>query len=47
MARRCATCPWCFATLGDPAALTEYSLAQAHLTHQHPLSDAATLALAA
>jgi ADP-ribosyl-[dinitrogen reductase] hydrolase len=37
--------PVVLATLGDPAALTEYSLAQAHLTHQHPLSDAATLAL--
>ena len=37
--------PVALATLGDPAALAEYSLAQAHLTHHHPLSDAATLAL--
>ena len=37
--------PVVFATLDEPAALTEYSLAQAHLTHHHPLSDAATLAL--
>jgi len=37
--------PVVLATLGDPAPLAEYSLAQAHLTHHHPLSDAATLAL--
>lgn len=37
--------PLALATLGDDAAFAERSLAQAHLTHHHPLSDAATLAL--
>jgi ADP-ribosyl-[dinitrogen reductase] hydrolase len=37
--------PVAFATLGDPEALVECSLAQAHVTHHHPLSDAATLTL--
>lgn len=37
--------PVVLATLGRPAALEEWSLQQCHLTHNHPLSDAATLAL--
>lgn len=28
-------------TLGDEKALTQYAISQAHLTHNHPLSDAA------
>ncbi|MBI5380680.1 MAG: ADP-ribosyl-[dinitrogen reductase] hydrolase [Opitutae bacterium] len=38
--------PIVLATLEDPSALEECSLAQARFTHQHPLSDAATLSLA-
>lgn len=30
-------------TLGNPEAFTRQTLAQAHITHNHPLSDAATL----
>ena len=37
--------PVVLATLGDPPALEEWSLGQAHLTHHHPLSDVATIAL--
>jgi ADP-ribosyl-[dinitrogen reductase] hydrolase len=37
--------PVALATLGRPAILRSASLAQAHITHHHPLSDAATLAL--
>lgn len=37
--------PVAFATLGDDAAYTRWTLAQCHLTHNNPLSDAATLAL--
>ena len=37
--------PVALATLGDDAAFTRWSMAQCHLTHNHPLSDAATLAL--
>ncbi|PWV65801.1 ADP-ribosyl-[dinitrogen reductase] hydrolase [Plasticicumulans acidivorans] len=37
--------PVALATLGDPSAFRHRSLAQAHITHWHPLSDAATLAL--
>ena len=37
--------PVVLATLGDDAALEHVSLAQARLTHHHPLSDAATLGL--
>jgi ADP-ribosyl-[dinitrogen reductase] hydrolase len=36
--------PVALATLGRPAVLRSASLAQAHITHHHPLSDAATLA---
>lgn len=36
--------PVALATLGDDAALWRVSVAQAHLTHHHPLSDAATIA---
>ncbi len=32
-------------TLGDPALLDRYAVEQAHLTHNHPLSDAACLAV--
>ena len=32
-------------TLGDEAALGRYSIEQAHLTHNHPLSDAACVAI--
>jgi ADP-ribosyl-[dinitrogen reductase] hydrolase len=32
-------------TLGDPAAMERCATAQAHLTHNHPLSDAACLAV--
>jgi len=37
--------PAVLATLGDDAALARLSVAQARLTHHHPLSDAATLGL--
>jgi len=37
--------PAVLATLGDRAAFEKLSIAQAHLTHHHPLSDAATLGL--
>ena len=37
--------PAVLATLGDNAAFERLSLAQARLTHHHPLSDAATLGL--
>lgn len=37
--------PRALATLGDREAFAERSLAQAHISHHHPLSDAATLAL--
>jgi len=36
--------PLVIATLGRPERLRSASLAQAHITHVHPLSDAATLA---
>ena len=38
--------PVALATLGDDAKLEAWSAAQAHTTHNHPLSDDATLALA-
>lgn len=37
--------PAVLATLGDDAAFERLSIAQSHLTHHHPLSDAATLGL--
>ncbi len=37
--------PVALATLGDPAQLAAAAVAQAHLTHRHPLSDAACLHL--
>ena len=37
--------PVILSTLDDAAAFAERSIAQAHLTHNHPLSDAAVLAL--
>lgn len=37
--------PVALATLGDDERFCRWSLAQAHITHNHPLSDAATLAL--
>ena len=37
--------PAVLATLGDHAAFERLSIAQAHFTHHHPLSDAATLGL--
>ena len=37
--------PTVLATLGDDAAFERLSIAQAHLTHHHPLSDAATLGI--
>ncbi|MBK7001420.1 MAG: ADP-ribosyl-[dinitrogen reductase] hydrolase [Rhodoferax sp.] len=37
--------PAVLATLGDDAAFVRLSIAQAHLTHNHPLSDAAILGL--
>lgn len=37
--------PVVLATLGDDAAFARLSIAQAHLTHHHPLSDAATLGM--
>ncbi|MBE2212789.1 MAG: ADP-ribosyl-[dinitrogen reductase] hydrolase [Opitutaceae bacterium] len=38
--------PVVIATLHDPVALEQRSLEQVHITHHHPLSDAATVALA-
>jgi ADP-ribosyl-[dinitrogen reductase] hydrolase len=38
--------PIALATLGDAAACREFTLEQAHITHNHVLSDAATLSLA-
>jgi len=38
--------PLALATLGRPDLLDRWSIAQAHITHNHPLSDDATLALA-
>lgn len=35
--------PVVLSTLADPDAFTHRSVAQAHITHHHPLSDAATL----
>ena len=35
--------PVALATLGDDALLKRYTLEQAHITHHHPLSDAACL----
>jgi ADP-ribosyl-[dinitrogen reductase] hydrolase len=37
--------PIALATFGDDELFTRAAIAQAHLTHNHPLSDAATLAL--
>ncbi|MBF0334299.1 MAG: ADP-ribosyl-[dinitrogen reductase] hydrolase [Alphaproteobacteria bacterium] len=37
--------PVALATHGDPQALEEWTIAQAHITHNHPLSDDGTLAL--
>ncbi len=37
--------PVALATLGDAEAFRAWSLEQCHITHNHPLSDAATLAL--
>ncbi len=37
--------PVVLATLGDDAAFERLAIAQAHLTHHHPLSDAATLGM--
>ncbi len=37
--------PLALAMLNDDAAFTRATLAQCHITHHHPLSDAATLAL--
>lgn len=37
--------PVALATLGDHDRLREWSLAQSHITHNHPFSDAATLSL--
>ena len=39
------TLPVALASLGHPAALEQWSPAQCHLTHNHPQSDAAALAL--
>lgn len=39
--------PVVLATLGDLASMRAHSLAQAHITHHHPQSDAATVALGA
>lgn len=39
------TLPVALASLGKPAVLEEWSAAQCHLTHHHPPSDAAALAL--
>lgn len=37
--------PIALATLGDDAVFEQAAIEQAHITHHHPLSDAATLAL--
>jgi ADP-ribosyl-[dinitrogen reductase] hydrolase len=37
--------PVILATIDNPAALARCSVEQAHITHNHPLSDAATLTL--
>ncbi len=37
--------PVALASLGDPEAFEAWTLAQSHITHHHPLSDAAGLAL--
>ncbi len=37
--------PAALATLGDDAAFEQVAIAQAHLTHHHPLSDAAILGI--
>jgi len=37
--------PLALATVGRPDLLEEWTLAQSHITHHHPLSDDATLAL--
>lgn len=37
--------PVALATLGNDAAFEQAAIAQAHITHHHPLSDAATLTL--
>lgn len=37
--------PVALATIGRPDDFTRWSLEQAHITHNHPLSDAATLAI--
>lgn len=37
--------PIALATLHDPAACAAWSVEQAHITHNHPLSDSATLCL--
>lgn len=39
------TLPVALATLNDPAAFETWTLAQCHITHNHPLSDAAALTL--
>ncbi len=38
--------PTVFASLGDESVLVQRSIEQAHITHNHPLSDAATATLA-
>jgi ADP-ribosyl-[dinitrogen reductase] hydrolase len=38
------TLPAALATVGDATRMAEWSLAHAHVTHNHPLSDSATLA---
>lgn len=38
--------PVVLANLHDPDAMRRHSIEQAHITHHHPLSDSATLALA-
>ncbi|TAN49148.1 MAG: ADP-ribosyl-[dinitrogen reductase] hydrolase [Rhodospirillales bacterium] len=37
--------PTAIATLGSPKVFEDWGLSQAHVTHNHPLSDAATLSL--
>jgi ADP-ribosyl-[dinitrogen reductase] hydrolase len=37
--------PLALATLGSPAVFDEWTISQCHITHNHPLSDVATLAL--
>lgn len=39
--------PVALATLGDPARAEEWTIAQGHVTHNHPLSDAASTTLVA